>query len=299
MLGKRSALAAECFAGGYIGADFDINENLTGSLSDDWRAFNKKYVPVYLASHPGKTRVIAGLACGALWTITKGIIVGDVVLASGQDGVVRAGEVTGAYQYAPGAATPHRRPVTWLRETIDPSAMSDILMSSFRAIYTVTNLSRHADEIGKLINGGTTISTNDPDVEDPIAFAMEKHLEEFLVRNWNQTELGREYDVFEADGEKVGQQYPSDTGPIDILAIKKDKKELLVIELKRGRASDAVVGQVLRYMGYVAQELAEDGQSVRGVVIALEDDQRIRRALAAAPNVSFYRYQVSFKLLKA
>lgn len=69
--------------------------------------------------------------------------------------------------------------------------------------------------------------------------------------------------------------------------------------MKKGRAADAAVGQVLRYMGYVAQELAEPDQTVRGVIIAQEDDQRIRRALAVTPNVAFYRYQVSFKLLPA
>ena len=52
-------------------------------------------------------------------------------------------------------------------------------------------------------------------------------------------------------------------------------------------------------MGYAKQELAEKGQVVKGVIIALEDDQRIRRALAAAQEVAFYRYQVSFKLIKA
>jgi restriction system protein len=51
-------------------------------------------------------------------------------------------------------------------------------------------------------------------------------------------------------------------------------------------------------MGYVLQELAEPGQKVRGVIIAQDDDQRIRRALAVTPNIDFYRYQVSFKLLK-
>ena len=96
----------------------------------------------------------------------------------------------------------------------------------------------------------------------------------------------------------VGQQYPSDTGPIDILAISKDKKELLVVELKKGRASDNVVGQIQRYMGYVLEELAEENQTVRGVIIALEDDTRIKRALAVATNIEFYRYQVSFKLFK-
>jgi len=85
-------------------------------------------------------------------------------------------------------------------------------------------------------------------------------------------------------GRPIGQQYPTDAGPIDILAISKDKKELLVIELKKGRASDSVLGQIQRYMGYVLDELAEDKQKVRGVIIALEDDQRIRRALRVASS---------------
>jgi restriction system protein len=127
---------------------------------------------------------------------------------------------------------------------------------------------------------------------------MEKHLEDFLVQNWTQTNLGREYDIYEEDGERVGQQYATDTGPLDILAISKDKKNLLVVELKKGRASDAVVGQTLRYMGYVQEELAEEGQVVKGVIIALEDDQRIRRALSIVPNILFYRYEISFKLVQ-
>jgi restriction system protein len=48
----------------------------------------------------------------------------------------------------------------------------------------------------------------------------------------------------------------------------------------------------------VKQELAESDQEVRGVVIALEDDQRMRRALAMTPMIDFYRYQISFKLLR-
>jgi restriction system protein len=61
----------------------------------------------------------------------------------------------------------------------------------------------------------------------------------------------------------VGEQYPTDTGPIDVLAESHDGTELLVVELKRGRASDSVVGQIQRYMGYVAQDLAEPGQRAR------------------------------------
>ena len=134
---------------------------------------------------------------------------------------------------------------------------------------------------------------------DPSVFALEKHLEDFLIANWQQTPLAARYKIYEVDGELVGQQYPSDTGPIDILAISHDGSELLVVELKRGRVSDSVVGQIQRYMGYVQGELAEPGQSVKGVIIALEDDLRVRRALAVAPNIDFYRYEVNFKLHKA
>ena len=96
----------------------------------------------------------------------------------------------------------------------------------------------------------------------------------------------------------VGQQYPSDTGPIDILAISKDKKTLLVVELKKGRVSDTVVGQTQRYMGYVKETLAETNQSVRGVIIAFEDDIRIRRALSVTQGIEFYTYKVQFTLQK-
>ena len=54
----------------------------------------------------------------------------------------------------------------------------------------------------------------------------------------------------------------------------------------------------LRYMGFVKQELAEEGQNVKGVIIALDNDQRIRRALSVSPGIDFFRYQIGFKLLK-
>jgi restriction system protein len=93
-------------------------------------------------------------------------------------------------------------------------------------------------------------------VEDDLAFEMEAHLEEFLVRNWNQTDLAKKWDIYEENGEIIGKQYQTDTGPLDILAISKDKKSYLVVELKRGRAGDEVVGQILRYMSYIKEEVS-------------------------------------------
>ena len=300
MLGKQSMHAATCFAGNFIGTDYEITQDLKGELPDDWRAFNKKFIPVFLAGHPDKTKIGAGLACGFLWTVSKGIKKGDIVLCPDGTGQYHVGDVNGDYYYAPGDVLPHRRPVSWREDTVSRAEMGDALKKSTGSIGAVANISSYADEIELLLGPDAKhkLISTDETVEDPSAFALEKHLEDFLVQNWAQTDLGKDYDIYEEDGEKVGQQYPTDTGPMDILAIKKDKTELLVVELKKGRASDGVVGQTLRYMGYAAQELVEPNQKVRGVIIALEDDQRIRRALAVTPNIDFYRYQISFKLIK-
>lgn len=301
MLGRKSRYAEVCQKGNFIGADFEINLDLTEKLPDDWRLFNREFIPIYLKDHPDKTKVSAGLACGALWTVAKGIKNGDIVLCPNGSGSYMVGEVVGNYSYHSGDVLPHRRSVRWLPNLIERTAMSKALQYSTGSIGTVSTITKFADEIEKLISGNTlpTIVATDDTVEDPSTFALEEHLEEFLIQNWKQTEFGKKYDVYEEDGELVGQQYPSDTGPIDILAISKDKKELLVVELKKGRASDHVVGQVQRYMGYVQQELAEESQTVKGVIVALEDDIRIRRALSVARNIEFYRYQVSFKLFKS
>lgn len=95
MLGRKSAHSEEAYKGGFIGADFSIDQDLAHHLSDDWRAFNKEYIPKCIEKNPGKTRVSAGLACGMLWTIAKGVRVGDVVLCPDGKGAYHAGEVVG------------------------------------------------------------------------------------------------------------------------------------------------------------------------------------------------------------
>ena len=222
------------------------------------------------------------------------------MLCPNGSGAYYVGEVTSNYKYIPERSLPHCRDVQWYPNLIDREEMSQALKNSAGSAGTVSNITKHVTEIENLLSGNVPppLIASDPDVEDPAIFALETHLEDFLVHNWSSTELGRNYNIFEEDGELVGQQFPSDTGQIDILAISKDKKELLVIELKKGRASDVVVGQIQRYMGYIIDELAEPEQSVRGIIIALEDNLRLRRALSVARNIDFYCYHVNFKLEK-
>ena len=293
MLGRKSIHAESCFNGGFVGTDFDVHHELSGRLPDNWRDFNKEFIPIYLESNPDKSKITAGLACGAIWTVSKGMDQGDIVLCPDGAGQYRVGEISGVYNYANSEILPHRRSVRWLDLMIDRKAMSEKLQNSCGSIGTISNVSKYSAEIERFLQG-VTVET----IEDSSSFALEKHLEDFLVKNWNSTELGKEYIIYEEDGEPSGQQYATDTGPIDILAISKDKKTLLVIELKKGKASDSVVGQILRYMDYVVEVLAEPDQTVRGIVIALDDDKKLRRALAMLSNVEFYSYKVDFKLVK-
>ncbi len=297
MLGAKSVYAEQCYKEGFIGADFDIKQDLTNELPDNWRDFNKKFIPVWQDSHPDKKKVAAGLACGMLWTICKGINIGDVIISPDGNGNYYIGEISGNYYYNSVGILPHRRGITWAKNIILKSDVSPELQRSMGSIGTTSEVTKYAEEIERLIGGKPipTIISTDETVEDPSVFALEKHLEDFLVKNWKQTVLGKDYNIYE-EGEFFGQQYQTDTGAIDILAISKDKKTLLVVELKKGRASDNVVGQIQRYMGYVKEELAESYQTVRGVIIALEDDIRIKRALSVTTNIDFYKYQVSFKL---
>lgn len=300
MLGRKGIHTAECVAGGFGGVDFSLQQDLTDQLPDEWRAFNARFVPVLQAANPELSRIGAGLACGAIWTVCKGMQPGDCVLSPDGSGQYAVGIIEGGYHYAPGEILPHRRGVRWLPVRVARADMSEALRNSTGSIGTVSEISKYASELEALI-GGTAppaLIATDPDVEDPATFALESHLQEFLVQNWPQTDLGRQYDIYQENGELVGNHLRTDTGELDILAISKDRKTLLVVELKMGRASDQVVGQTLRYMGFVQDELAEDDQTVRGAIIALEDDQRIRRALRMAQGIDFYRYEISFKLVK-
>lgn len=239
------------------------------------------------------------MACGMLWTICRGLEINDIVISPDGNGEYHVGRISGSYYYVPGTNLPHRRKVEWSSVKFAREQMSEQLKHSTGSIGTCCDISQYAEEIERLITPKTNIVIcPNPEVKDATEFAMEKHLEDFLIKNWAHTPLGKHFRIYEEDGEMIGQQYPSDTGSIDILAKSKDGKTWLVIELKKGRTSDVVVGQIQRYMGYVKEELAEPNQQVKGVIIGLEADNRLKRALAVTTNIEFYAYHIDFKLNK-
>ena len=59
-----------------------------------------------------------------------------------------------------------------------------------------------------------------------------------------------------------------------------------------------MVGQTLRYMGWVAKNLCSDQQEVKGVIVALQGDGKLENALYAVPNIDFIRYEIDFRLVE-
>ena len=61
---------------------------------------NKKFIPIFLEQHPEKSRIGAGLACAQLWTVSKGMVEGDIVLCPDGTGQYHVGEIAGGYTYS-------------------------------------------------------------------------------------------------------------------------------------------------------------------------------------------------------
>ena len=148
-----------------------------------------------------------------------------------------------------------------------------------------------ADELDEVIE------ENEPSAQ-LLAFALERHLEDFLDENIARIHFGRRLSIYESEDGLRGRQFPIDHGRIDLLCLDEDSGDLVVVELKKGRHSDAVVGQCLRYMGWVKQNLASPGQGVKGIIITRSADEHLKYATSGLDDVEVRCYEVTFQLSK-
>jgi hypothetical protein len=106
-----------------------------------------------MSNFPDKSKVVAGLACGFLWTIVKGLRIGDIVLCPSGEGFYFVGTIDSEYYYMPNDVLPHRRKVVWMDKVIDRKMMSKELKNSTGSIGTCSNVTKYAVEIDNLLNG--------------------------------------------------------------------------------------------------------------------------------------------------
>jgi len=105
---------------------------------------------------------------------------------------------------------------------------------------------------------------------------LEKGLEEAIKPNLKKLGL-------KLANEKIRQQFSMGpgVGRSDLICTD-ENGDMVVLELKRGMTSDETIGQVLRYVGWVKENIAIDGQKVKGWIVAGDYDEHLRLAASAA-----------------
>jgi hypothetical protein len=146
-----------------------------------------------------------------------------------------------------------------------------------------------------LIKGELPPEHEEEEIVEKTEFVMEKYFEEFIVTNFDKVFKGKLILHHDTEG-NLARQYPTEIGTIDILAEEPDTNSLVVIELKKGRESDKVVGQTLRYMGWVDENIKDKNQKVKGMIICREPDQRLTFAIKMVKNIEIKYYSIDFKL---
>ena len=100
---------------------------------------------------------------------------------------------------------------------------------------------------------------------------QEKQLEDYLEQHIEELEPGLAL---------VKRQFATVAGRIDLLC--RDRRgDFVVVELKKGRAADKVMGQILRYIGFVRRDmLTRRSQKVRGIIVCRKIDKNLDMAIA-------------------
>ena len=233
-----------------------------------------------------------------IWKFLHEISIGDVILArrgtkkliglgivkgdpyySVLAGKERVGNLSDAYYY------PYLISVEWEQKEI----VYDKIVFSFYTMYEIDE-----EKYRELIPSPTPI-------EQLPEFVMEKYLEEFIKKNFDKIFKGSLNLYSEEDDSKAQQlimldDENKDVGRLDLLA-KDTSGNFVVIELKKGKETDKVIGQLLRYMGWVKEKLCADNQDVKGLVICKNIDAKLKYALMpVSDKITVKEYAMDFKL---
>ena len=154
-------------------------------------------------------------------------------------------------------------------------------MGDPRAEITVRDGIQYYTEIGKIDEAKDFLKTyiDSPttmEVEEGLTF--EDMLQNSISERLIEDVLEKRVSLLE-DGLRLirnGRQYSTEIGRIDLLALDKNKN-YVVIELKKGMIPDKVMGQTLRYMGWVRDNLSKP-RDVRGIIVGREVTEKLKYA---------------------
>lgn len=127
-------------------------------------------------------------------------------------------------------------------------------------------------------------------------FTDETALKKFFINNLNVIKIkGRNIRLYTGEYKRTGYEYRTPAGNIDILAVDTDNN-FIVFEFKVNNGNDKALGQLLRYMGYVKEKMA-NGKNVIGVIVARKIDDKLKYAIKTVENIEVLEYDVKFDLI--
>ena len=273
---------------GLISIGYSRPGNISGYNESELRAAIES---TYNDDKPGKKTSIFTM----LWAFYHDIQPGDIIIARrGRKKIAAKGTVTRSAYYAE-IESPDKYPnhigVRW--DDIPRDKEFPRIVFGMQALYEIDTA-----KYNQLVEEPPTSTSElvEEGIENRTEFVLEKYLEDFLVSNFDTIFKGKLILYRDPEENVTGQQYATDVGTIDILAQEPRTNSFMVVELKKGRESDKVIGQTLRYMGWVRDNLCQEGQSVKGMIICREADLRLNYALRMTSDIVVKYYQVDFRL---
>ena len=111
------------------------------------------------------------------------------------------------------------------------------------------------------------------------------YIEDYYIKHLTEIEDGLEPYTGHNPNPKErhpSRQYPSATGPIDILC-KAKNGDIVVLEIKAHEAKDSVFGQILRYIGHLKRSPLGKGKNIRGIILASDFPDKARYSRIGLP----------------
>ena len=173
-------------------------------------------------------------------------------------------------------------PQQYLERTTD--YLSDFIV--FKQIKELLGLEKYT-QVNNLIWSATRGEMEGPQeaLESYASVSLEKDLRDYLAQHPSALEKGLKLVEKEFDTKEVGQ--------IDLL-LADNKGHNVVVELKKGRKSDDVVGQLSRYLGWVMKNRTK---KARGIIVVNEPDNRLEYSIIPFQGIIRIKYyRVKFEV---
>ncbi len=286
-------------------------DRTNGTIAIGWRKMDqlhntskKEALAAFDKAYPDDNLSRRSRDFNTIWRWYHEVSIGDVIIArKGTKRVIGLGFVKGN-AYRDDAKSKERRPqskkvyphfldIEWFMTNEDE--FEDPVFSPY--VFRKTTEEKIISlELHKLIPGFES-ETGDHVSEAPDQeFGLEKILRDFLFTNFTQI-FPSNLALYEDPEGKPAKEYRTGVGPIDLLAFETTTNSFVVIELKKGRDTDKVVGQILRYMGWVNENMCKSGQIVKGIIVCKERGEKIRLALTMTKNITVKEYRMQFEMV--